>query len=97
RARTAWSGRRSGETPDSAPGLDPGPGAGARALEFRSHRLVEEQALAHLLRRIDAGIVADRLGHQTRRLFVGVGVGDRVADRGRDLRVEDIVDPQKRV
>src|SRR5262245_26780359 len=43
----------------SASRFDPGPGAGAGALEIGAARLVHEDLGAHLVRRIDARIVAD--------------------------------------
>src|SRR4029077_14644701 len=66
-------------------GLHLGPGAGAQALELRRHRLVEEQALAQVRRRIDSGVLADLLVDQIGGQRVGIGVGDRVADRGYDF------------
>src|ERR1700691_3520544 len=72
--------------------LDPGPGAGARALVIRRDWVVEKKARPHARRRIDSGVVAQLGCHQRRRLEIGIGVGDRVADRGRRLRPQHVVD-----
>ena len=68
------------------------------ALELRRHRLVEEQALRAPR---PADRCRDRRGSpastSARRLGVGVGVGDRVADRARRSRVEHVVDEGERV
>src|SRR5579864_7089962 len=81
----------------SAAGLDPVPGAGTGALVVARRRQVDIEQLFHSIGWVDARIVADLRLDQCCRRRVGVGIADRIADRGDHLRPQDVVDELERV